>query len=238
MAKSKANQLRIAVIGGSGRMGQEILSLAATDPSLEIVATVSRRADLPAPNVVRKMSGLPKGKIDVVIDFSLPEVLDEVCTWCKTNRTALVSGVTGLSAAQKKKISSLGQIIPVLWAPNMSVGVAVLAEMLAGFKSLQGFEFQIEETHHKHKKDKPSGTALFLQDKLEAAVGPTPEPLAIRGGGVFGIHKIWAMGEEETITLEHSALNRRVFARGALRAARWIRGRPAGVYTMADVIRS
>ena len=112
-----------------------------------------------------------------------------------------------------------------------------MARMLSQMKQLEGFEFQIEELHHNRKKDKPSGTALFLQEKLTEAVGPhVPAPLAIRGGGIFGIHRVWAMGEEEMVTIEHTAMNRRVFARGALKAARWILGRSPALYRMDDVL--
>lgn len=112
-----------------------------------------------------------------------------------------------------------------------------MARMLAQFSRLEGYDFQIEELHHNRKKDKPSGTALFLQEKLQSAVGsPLEAPVAIRGGGIFGIHRVWAMGQEETITLEHTAMNRRVFARGALKAATWLLGRPPGFYSMDDVL--
>lgn len=236
-AKLVAKKLRIAVVGASGRMGQETLALAGTDKEIEIVAGVSRAKAAHAPITCSRVHDLPQGKIDVLIDFSLPDLTDEVSSWCASNKVALVSGVTGISTAQKKKLISTAKSTAVLWAPNMSLGVAVMADLLAAFSALEGFEFQIEETHHKRKKDRPSGTALFLQEKLTAAVGPVPDPLAIRGGGVFGIHKVWAMAEEETITIEHTAMNRKVFARGALRAARWIVSRKPGYYNMADVVK-
>ncbi len=236
-----AKPLRIALIGISGRMGREVLALAAEDAGLAVVAGISRASSpgaVPgAGSSCRRVADLAKAGPDVVIDFSLPELFDEVCAWCASHKVALVSGVTGITQAQKKSLVDASKAAPMIWAPNMSLGVAVVAEMLAALFALEGFEFQIEETHHKRKKDKPSGTALFLQEKLIEAVGPVPDPLAIRGGGVFGIHKIWAMGEEETLTIEHTAMNRKVFARGALRAARWIAGRKPGLYSMTDLIR-
>ena len=141
----------------------------------------------------------------------------------------------GLQDFQNLKKAS--QQIPVLWSSNMSVGVNFLNGLLKHFKSLKGFDFQIEEVHHRHKKDAPSGTALTLQKTLQSAVEtPLPEALAIRGGGVFGIHKVWAIADEEVLTFEHQALNRKVFAKGAVAAARWIAGQPPGYYSMLDVL--
>jgi 4-hydroxy-tetrahydrodipicolinate reductase len=109
--------------------------------------------------------------------------------------------------------------------------------MVRELRRLEGFDLQVEEVHHIHKKDRPSGTALRIQAEIENAVGrKLPEPVAIRGGGVFGIHRIFAMSADETLTLEHSALNRLVFARGALRAAHWLVLRSPGLYTIENVI--
>jgi 4-hydroxy-tetrahydrodipicolinate reductase len=210
----------------SGEFGFEVSSgVAANTGAVEGVATVKKPADLDAPGV------------DAVIDFSLPALTMEVIEWCVKNRKPLVSGVTGIESGHKKALESAAAMIPVLWAPNMSLGVAVLVRMLSQLSHLEGFDFQIEELHHNKKKDKPSGTALFLQEKLTVAIGhEAPEPLAIRGGGIFGIHRVWAMGEEETITLEHTAMNRRVFARGALRATKWLLDKGPGLYRMDDVL--
>jgi 4-hydroxy-tetrahydrodipicolinate reductase len=210
----------------SGEFGFEVSSgVAANAGAVEGVATVKKPADLDAPGV------------DAVIDFSLPALTMEVIEWCVKNRKPLVSGVTGIESDHKKALESAAATIPVLWAPNMSLGVAVLARMLSQLSHLEGFDFQIEELHHIKKKDKPSGTALFLQEKLTEAIGhEAPGPLAIRGGGIFGIHRVWAMGEEETITLEHTAMNRRVFARGALRATKWLLDKGPGLYRMDDVL--
>ena len=231
---------KIAVIGISGRMGAELIALAA-DFDFEIVQGVGRTTTMATSaktiELKHEMSQLEPSKFDAVIDFSLPALTDDVIAWCVANKKPLVSGVTGISAAQKAKFTQAASAVPMLWAPNMSLGVAVLSRMLAELKNLKGFEFQIEELHHKQKKDKPSGTALFLQEKLETAIGKkVPDPLAIRGGGIFGIHRIWAMGEEETLTLEHNAMNRRVFARGALKATQWLVTQKPGLYSLNDVL--
>jgi 4-hydroxy-tetrahydrodipicolinate reductase len=228
---------KLALIGISGRMGQEIHALA-KDFDLQVTSGLASKAKSEGGvEIVATLADLRPENIDVVIDFSLPELTDKVIAWCTKNAKPLVSGVTGLSDAQKAALRSLGQTSATLWSPNMSLGVAVMARMLAQFKKLEGFDFQIEELHHIRKKDKPSGTALFLQEKLTDAVGPqVPDPLAIRGGGIFGVHRVWAMGEEETLTIEHTAMNRRVFARGALKAASWILKQKPGIYLIDDVL--
>lgn len=232
------NGQRIAIVGITGRMGREIRVLA-VEAGFWVTTGVSGSASdvIEGVEVVDRVDRLDTSKIDVVIDFSLPEITNDVIAWCVRARKPLVSGVTGLTESQKAAFMVAGQEIALLWAPNMSLGIAVMARMLAELRHLDGFDFQIEELHHGRKKDKPSGTALFLQERLKAAVqAPVPQPLAIRGGGIFGIHRTWAMGEEETITIEHMAMNRRVFARGALRAAQWILKKAPGLYRMDDVL--
>ncbi len=220
-------------------MGSELLALA---PELGFTVTggVARGGKTIGGVVtVEHPAQLDSANPEVVIDFSLPEMTAPVASWCADRKIALVSGVTGITKEQKDLLGKASKAAPVLWAPNMSLGVAVMARMLAEFSKLHGFQFQIEELHHIRKKDKPSGTALFLQEKLKDAVGgDVPEPLAIRGGGIFGIHRAWAMGEEEVLTVEHNAMNRRVFARGALRAAVWLMDQKPGLYTMDDVLRT
>lgn len=228
----------LAIVGASGRMGAELLALA-QEFGFTVTGGVGRtNMSVCTISLVDHVSKIDPSRVDVIVDFSLPALTNDVLAWCEANHKPLVSGVTGISPEQKLKFANLGQTVATLWAPNMSLGVAVLSRMLAELSNLEDFEFQIEEVHHKHKKDKPSGTALFLQQKLEAAIGSSvPEPLSIRGGGVFGIHRIWAMGEEETLTLEHTATNRRVFARGALKAAVWLLTQKPGLYVLNDVLK-
>ena len=229
--------LRLGLVGASGRMGTEILALCHEAGDVVPALGVSRSQATGFGRWSQAIDDQAAREIDVIIDFSLPAATVAVAAWCAKHAKPLVSGVTGVGAAEHTAFASAATKTAVLWSPNMSLGVAVMAQMLKSWNRLKDFEFQIEEVHHKRKKDKPSGTALFLQERLEEAVGgPQPAPLALRGGGVFGIHKAWAMGEEETLTVEHTAMNRRVFARGALVAARWVRSQPAGVYTMADVL--
>lgn len=220
--------IRLVVIGSSGRMGAAIYELA---PALgfEIAAGVSRSG--------LSLSQVRPENCDVVIDFSLPEMTKQVVDWCVSNRKPLVSGVTGLSEDDHQALRAGGKEIPLLWSPNMSVGVAILSRVLRRLGPLSDFQFQLEEVHHRHKKDAPSGTAKALQGVLEETLGRSlPPPVSIRGGGVVGIHKISALGEEEVLSFEHTALDRRVFARGSLRAARWLMGREPGFYHLDDTL--
>jgi 4-hydroxy-tetrahydrodipicolinate reductase len=119
----------------------------------------------------------------------------------------------------------------------MSLGVAVLKKALSVFKATRDFDFQVEEWHHHRKKDSPSGTAIFLQKELERVIEKKcPPTMVMRAGGIFGVHKVYAVSDEEIIQFEHTAINRTVFARGGLVAAQWIIGRPKGLYSMDDVI--
>lgn len=229
---------RIAVVGASGRMGHELRALIEESEDLKASLGVSRSGTTEGfERAARELDAKAAAEVDVVVDFSLPEATLAVASWCAAHGKPLVSGVTGIGEREREALRTASASVAVLWSPNMSLGIAVMARMIAEWSRLEGFDFQIEELHHKRKKDKPSGTALFLQEKLEAAVGPhQPLPVAIRGGGIFGVHRAWAMGEEETLALEHVAMNRRVFARGALAAARWIAKKPAKLYAMDDVL--
>ena len=227
------SQAKICVVGSSGRMGQEIINILSDEVDFIFKVGVARTsAEFSDISKVNAM------EVDLVIDFSLPEVFDSILTWCLENDKALVSGTTGLNEKQLAAIEKAGGQIPILWAPNMSVGVAVLENLISGLKSIKDdFDFQIEELHHSQKKDAPSGTALFLQERLEESVErELPKPVSIRGGGIFGVHKVFAMSQDEVITIEHNALNRSVFAKGAVRAAKWLLSKPPGQYHMRDII--
>lgn len=241
MRSPQMKKKRIGVVGAGGRMGTEIAKALAGHPSLEAYLGVDRSKDARGfTHSAKDLKSKAAASVDLWIDFSSPETLEQVLTIAEKTKTPVVSGTTGLSAAQEKRLARAKTAIPVLWASNMSLGVAVLREVLANLAPLRDFDFQIEEVHHSKKKDRPSGTAKTLQADLEKAVGrKLPEPLAIRGGGVFGIHKVWAMSDEEVLTFEHHALNRAVFARGAVRAADWLlRQKRPGLYSMRDVLLS
>jgi 4-hydroxy-tetrahydrodipicolinate reductase len=192
---------------------------------------------------------------DVVIDFSSADALKRLLPLAIRANVAVVSGTTRLDAACEKLLDDAAKIVPVLSAPNTSVGVQVLADLirLAVERLGAGFDVEIVETHHRAKVDAPSGTAEKLRRAVEDArgellrmhgregnVGPRkPEEIgvhAVRGGDVIGDHTVHLLGPGERIELTHRATSRDLFARGALRAAQFVVGRPAGRYTMADVI--
>lgn len=226
--------IKVLLTGAAGRMGQEIVELAKSDSQIQIVLKVDR----PGKGDFASLPSSGARPADVVVDFSAPEFLRDILNWCLQTKTPIVSGTTGLIDTDYELLKKVSHTVPVLWSANMSMGIALVAQLLKSFGAVADeFTFQIEEVHHHRKVDAPSGTALYLQRELEAAVDKTVSPpLSIRGGGVFGIHKIWVMGEEETITIEHTALNRRVFARGALRAAQWLATQSPGLYTVNDAL--
>lgn len=226
-------KLKVGLVGASGRMGREIKSVIEDQGlSLEI--------ELTSGNFAQFIKDNKKKQIDVWIDFSAPKVLNVFLDYLQKNPAPLVSGTTGLDQELKDKLKKTAKKLPLFWAPNMSVGVALVAKMLEVFSHFDEFDFQIDETHHRKKKDKPSGTALFLQEKLQSVIGhkKLPGPLSIRGGGVYGIHRIQAMSDEEVISLEHTALNRRVFAKGAIWAAHKIITYKSGYFEMKDFFKA
>jgi len=230
--------LKVGLVGASGRMGQEITEILKTQKNVELFLAVCLKSSLAEFTFTRQTPACPEAKeVDIWIDFSGPEVLKGLLSVAVKNQTPVVSGTTGLTSADQAALKKAAAKIPVLWSSNMSLGVAVLTEALEVFAKVRQFDFQIEEFHHNRKKDRPSGTAKSLQEKLEKVVGrKLPEPLSIRGGGIFGIHKVHAMADEEHIVFEHMALNRAVFARGAVEAAQWLSSRKKGFYSMRDVL--
>jgi len=235
-----SNAVRVLIHGASGRMGQALVRLAAEHPGLDVVAAVARRA--PSPRVVDgvaffsafELSGAPA--FDVAIDFSLPEGFDAVLALCVARKAALVSGTTGLSEAQRAALADAAAGIPLVWASNFSLGVAVLAELVErAAAALPGWDCDIVESHHVHKLDAPSGTALTLGQGAEAA-GATPRYASLRAGDIVGEHLVQFTGLGERIELTHRASNRDIFARGALHAASRLSGRAPGSYRVRDLL--
>ena len=198
------------------------------------------------------------GAAEVIIEFSSPEATLEHARICAAHGCAHVIGTTGLSPAQEEELRRLAERIPVLWAPNMSQGVNLLLALVERVaRALDaGFDIEVLEMHHRHKVDAPSGTALalgraaargrgiaFEERHIETRwgqTGPRPEgPIGfavLRGGDVVGDHSVIFAGDGERIELTHRASDRRIYARGAVRAARWLAGRPPGLYGMAEVL--
>ena len=238
---------RILLLGAKGRMGQAITA-AAEGSDVAIVAKLDLGDDL-AKHI---------GDCDVLVDFSHPNATEELARVCLEARKPAVIGTTGHSKAERELLENAAKSLPIVWAPNFSVGVNTLfwltrkaAEMLGA-----NFDLEIVEMHHRLKKDAPSGTAKRLAEILcdvrgldySKNVGHGREGLpgerspaeigmhSIRGGDVVGDHTVIFANAGERLELTHKASSRETFAAGALRAARWIGGRPPGLYTMENVL--
>jgi 4-hydroxy-tetrahydrodipicolinate reductase len=200
---------------------------------------------------------LVPGRNDVVVDFSLPEATEGYLAACVERRVPLVLGTTGLTEQTQAHLREAATEIPIVAAANFSVGVTVMIHLAGATAKALGTEWEAEmfEIHHRHKRDAPSGTALRVgQAVAEAtgrdfdavrktnrdAVGPRSRDeigiMALRGGDVVGEHTLMVLGESERIELTHRALDRAIFSRGALRAARWVGGKAPGLYDMFDVL--
>jgi 4-hydroxy-tetrahydrodipicolinate reductase len=224
----KTSPVRVLLIGAAGRMGKTVLDLAERDREIEIAAQCDL-GDSIEPAIKN---------CDVAIDFSQADSIDEICRAASQLRKSLVIGTTGHSQQQRKTIEDTAYSVPIVLASNFSVGVNVLFWLTHKAAELLGADFnpEIVETHHKMKKDAPSGTAKTLAEILKA-VRDTEIPIqSIREGDVVGEHTINFSGPGESLNVTHRAANRGIFALGALRAAKWIIGKPPGLYSMQDVL--
>lgn len=226
MSKASGKTVKIGLVGASGRMGQEIYALSKAAKGLEVPIRFAR-AHWPR----------EADNINVVVDFSTPEGFRKAAQWCVQHKVPLVSGTTGLTAKDHQLLKSTARKIPVLYAANMSLGIALFDHLLKSFHVIRSWDFEIEEAHHALKKDKPSGTAILLQQTLEKTVRKKiPKIRSIREGEIPGTHQILAQGPEESLSIRHVALNRKVFAKGALVAARWLFDKKApGLYDLTDL---
>jgi 4-hydroxy-tetrahydrodipicolinate reductase len=257
--------LRLVVSGASGRMGSTLARLIADDPSLRLVGGIDREQP-PSPPAgypeLRTVEGAGEllGQADALIDFSAPAFLRRILTdQAEALRgRAVVVGTTGLEAGDERLLADVARHAPVLTAANFSVGVNLLLALVEQAARALGEEYDVEivEAHHRRKEDAPSGTALALGEAVAAgrevrlqdvrrdgrSGRPGARPPgevgfhAVRGGGLVGEHDVLFLGELDRLELVHRAADRSLFASGALRAARWLAGRPAGWYTMRDVL--
>ena len=233
--------VRLLVHGANGRMGQSLQRLCRDEASgCVVVAAVSRKivsarvVDGIPQFAASELAGVPA--FDVAIDFSLPEAFDAILGLCVARGAAFVSGTTGLSDSQGVALADAATRIPLAWASNFSLGVAVLHDLVErAARALPGWDCDIVESHHTRKLDAPSGTALTLGD---AAVqgGATPHYASIRAGDIVGEHLVQFTTAGERIELVHRATNRDIFARGALHVAARLKGRAAGRYRVADLL--
>ena len=250
---------RIGILGAAGRMGQEIARAIETS-----TATLAGGAD--REGAVGAIGGLAigadeaalAGRSDVLVDFSAPAALASHLDAAVAAGVPILVGTTGLKAEHHRLLDHAAAAVPVLQTGNTSLGVTLLARLVREAAARLGPDWDIEivETHHRLKVDAPSGTAQLLGQAAAAGRGATLTELAeegragldcartdgaigfasVRGGTVAGDHTVVLAGEGERLELTHRAENRAIFARGAMRAALWLAGRPAGRYTMGDVL--
>lgn len=254
----------IIVLGANGRMGQEICRLAREEPAFHLAGAVdvknalSELAKLGSPVSDDPAELLAADSGAVLVDFTAPDATLAAVAAAARFHAPMVIGTTGFNQAQLDVLKGFANETPLLWSSNMSVGVNVLMDLLPALARALGPAYDIEmaEIHHRKKKDAPSGTALMLAGALAGArglgrdcvnscrsgiTGARPDQeigvMALRGGDVVGIHTTYFLGRGEIIEVKHQAESRTNFAQGALRAAAWLKGRPAGrLYSMQDVI--
>ena len=267
---------RVGVFGACGGMGREAVR-AVVESGETKLAGAFERADSPRLGedagvwagagacgiLISPESGLAESGLDAVIDFSVPAASLRCAVACRGSGTALVSGVTGFTAAEKKELERAGDDIAVVIAPNMSLGIHAMAKLIRQAAVLLkagggggGFDLEILEAHHRRKRDAPSGTALFLGETLAEATGTGLERSAVftrrgraetravgeigfavlRGGDVAGEHRVLFLGDGEVLEISHRAGSRKAFAMGAVRAALFAAKAKKGVYGMAEVL--
>lgn len=253
---------RVVVLGAAGRMGQELVTASIEAEGVALHAAVQYPGHPAlgrevAPGLTLRGS-LPEALqgADVLIDFTAPQASLEALALAADAGVAAVIGTTGLDDAQRRELEALAQRTPVVFAPNMSVGVnAMLGLLRMAAQVLEGYDLEVFEMHHRHKVDAPSGTALRLAEVLCEARGVSPQEAlrhgrhgvaprqpgeigmqVLRGGDVAGEHTVFFLGQGERLEITHKASSRAVFAQGAVRAARWLHGQPAGLYGMAQVL--
>lgn len=250
---------RILIHGCNGRMGNMVSSLAADYPEITIAAGVDRAdtekggKSYPIYDSIAEV----KEDADVIIDVSTAAITDSLLDYIEEKNMAAVICTTGLSDAQIGRIEKLSAKTPILRSGNMSLGINTLIRVLKDIsKTLYeaGFDIDIVEKHHKHKLDAPSGTAIMLAEAAAEGVGEKQDFVydrserrmerphaeigvsAVRGGTIVGEHDVIFAGTDEIIEIKHTALSRAVFANGALKAALFLKGKGAGLYTMSDVV--
>lgn len=254
--------LRLAIVGAAGRMGTSLLQNIADTPDLEVAAAVVRPKDLVldalGPQQITPTTTLSTDEVDLVIDFSTPSACLEVASICARSKTPLVSGTTGLSPKELQELTKLSENFALLHAANFSVGVNLLARLVEEASRAFGDTADIElfEAHHRHKVDAPSGTALLLGEAAargrnlrlhdvaawsrQGHTGPRADDeigfQVLRGGDIAGEHTVYFCAAGERLELTHRATDRGIFARGALRAARWLVHQKPGAYSMADML--
>ena len=249
--------VRAIMSGCNGAMGQVITQMAAEDPDIEIVAGIDINTEQRNGYPVFSSLSECTVKADVVIDFSSAKATDSLLAGMAEKKLPGVLCSTGLSAEQLQTVKKTSEQVAVLKSANMSVGVNLIFKLLETITPVlakEGYDMEIVEKHHHRKVDAPSGTALAMADVMNASVGNAyhykfdrtqerqkRDPMeigiqSVRGGTIVGDHDVIFAGTDEVITISHTAYSRAIFGKGALAAAKFLAGKPAGFYDMRDVI--
>jgi len=255
--KEVFDMTKVILVGCNGRMGQMITGLAAEDEEIEIIAGVdiadNRINSYPVFTDIKDC----EAKADAIIDFSSSKGIEKVIDYAVDRQIPLVECSTGLSEEQTAYLQEAGKKVAVLRSANMSLGINLLLKLVkeaARKLAVEGFDIEIVEKHHNQKLDAPSGTALALADSINEEMDNQYEYVydrskvrqkrekkelgisAVRGGTIVGEHDVIFAGSEEVITFSHTAYSRGVFAKGSIVAAKYLTGKGAGLYDMADVL--
>ena len=252
--------VKIGIHGASGKMGRMIIECLKNEPDAKLSATYTiEPLDFALPDGVVLTDKFDElfANCDVVIDFTIKDGAINLLNYARTDPKPLVIGTTGLGEDGANLLKLASAAMPILYATNMSLGVAVLNRLAAlASKALREFDAEIVEQHHRHKKDAPSGTALTLGERVAAARGLNLKEvlvtgrdglvgarskdeiaiLAVRGGDVVGRHTVGFYNEGEFIELNHTATSRATFAKGAIKAAIWVAGQSSGLYGIDDCL--
>lgn len=262
--------MKIAIVGASGRMGRMLIESVLQDGGMELVSVIDQPGTSAIGRDAGELVGMPCGvqvttdaeagiaKADCLIDFTRPEGTLEHLAICCRHKVAIVIGTTGFDAQGKQTIAETAREIPVVFAPNMSVGVNVVFKLLDTASRIlaEGYDIEIVEAHHKHKIDAPSGTALRMGEVIAQALGRDLKACAVfgregvtgerdpstigfatvRGGDIVGDHNVMYCGVGERVEISHKAGSRMPYALGSLRAARFLTGRKTGLFDMQDVL--
>lgn len=249
--------VKMILSGCNGHMGQVITQIVSEDEGIAIAAGIDLRDEGKNPYPVFSSFAECTEEADVIVDFSSPKAFDAMMDYSVAKQVPVVVCTTGLSEEQLKRLEEESGKVAVLRSANMSLGINLLLKLLQdAAKTLApaGFDIEIVEKHHNLKKDAPSGTALALADSINEAMdhqytykydrSQSYEPRdkkelgisAVRGGSIVGVHEVLFAGMDETIEFTHTAYSKSVFAKGAVQAAKYLAGKPAGFYNMSNVI--
>ena len=246
--------INLAICGINGSMGKHVYNSAIKNGffvSCGIDKVLGSSVECP---VYRSFDEI-KELVEVIVDFSSPELLDQMLSFAKANKTPLVIATTGYTEEQEQKIKAYSKHIPIFKSANTSLGVNLTAKLCKlCIQVLNGFDIEIIDKHHKNKNDSPSGTSLMLLDELQSTLSEEKNPIfgrkgkgkrkqseigihSIRGGSTVGIHEINFFGENESITITHTAHSKELFASGALKAVDFILTKTNGLYNMNDILK-